>query len=385
MAELATPEIVDVASLRSLLEDLAPPVVTITFPTTRAAVRPEENATKLKSARRQALGELERSGLRGEDAEAHLEPLKELLADADLWLHQLDGLVLHVAANGVRLHRTPHPVDERVIAGDAPLITPLLPGLTVAGRFAVLAISQDHVRLLDATQTTVESIDLAAHGVPTTVADLPGDDEPPELQLRAAGRGGDPAVFHGHERPDFDRLRTERLFRAVDVALPKLLAATAPVVLAGVEENVARYRALSGLARIVDGAVTGDPERRRDAELRDAAWPHVVDVLRSPVDAALEAYHAQVGTGLATADLAEIVQAGLASRIATLLVADGARAFGAVDDVGTVTPREGEPEPGDVDLVDVAARLALSRGGEALSVAASTLPEGDRAAALLRF
>ncbi|MFO8075187.1 MAG: hypothetical protein R6T85_03610 [Egibacteraceae bacterium] len=386
MAEVITPEIVDTTSLRSLLEDLTAPVLTIAFPTTRAAVRPEENATKLKSARRAAVKELERAGLDGEEVEAHLEPLAGLLADTELWLHQLDGLVLHVAAGGaVRLHRTPHAVEERVVAGQAPLITPLLAGLAEAGRFAVLAISQDHVRLLDATQTTVEAIDLAARGVPTSVADLPGDDEPAELQHHTAGRGGDPAVFHGHERPDFDRLRTDRLFRAVDAALPSLLPPTAPLVLAGVEENVAHYRAVSDWPRIVDGAVTGDPEHRRDAELRDAAWLHVVDVLRSPVDATLEAYRAQVGTGLATSDLGEILKAGLASRIGTLLVADGARAFGTLDELGSVALRHGPPEPGDLDLVDAAARLTISRGGQALGVPASDLPAGDEVVALLRF
>lgn len=389
MAEAAGAKIVDAALLRTLAADTDELVVTIAFPTRRAAVQAEENATRLKSARKQAGAELAAQGVGAEDAAALLAPLQSLLGDHELWLHQLDGVVIVLTQGQARVLRLPYPVPERVVVGKAALLSPLLPSLTDARPFAVLAVSRDHIRLLLATRTTVEELDLG--DVPTSVADLPGEpatEEPAALQLRSVG-SGDAAIFHGHERPDFDRLRVEALFRRVDAGVAPLLDRRLPVVLAGVGENTALYRSVSRLTGIVEGTVTGDPAPRRSAQLRDAAWPVVVTALRAPAEAALGALGARQGTGMAVEDLVEVVTAARAGRVATLLVGldDPARGpairWGppTVDDPAQVTA--GPPQPGEVDLVDAALRATLLHGGEAYSVPAGDL--SGVAAALLRY
>ena len=384
MTDIAAPEHIDAEVLRRLAhrDGLT---ATVAFPTVRAAVSTEQNATKLKNALREVDGQLAALGYGQEDIEARLAKPRALLGDHDFWMHQLDGLVLHLGPDEVAVWRTPFDVPERVVVQGAPLLTPLLPALAEAGEFSILAISRDHVRLLRAAAMGFDRVDLAAHGVPTSAAELPGDDEPPELQQRAGGRGGDPSIFHGHEDSDHARIIAERLFRAVDEGVYHLVLRGAPVVLAGVEENVAHYRKITQLPGVLDDAVLGAPEERPDAELHEAAREHVIPHLRAPVDAALERLRERLGTGLATTDLTDLLRAAATGRVEAVLVARGAQAWGALDEYGESTVRSDGPEPGDEDLVDAAVRVSLRHGGRAYTVDADDMPDAAPAAGIFRF
>ncbi len=384
MTDIAAPEHIDVEVLRQLAQ-LDGPTATIAFPTVRAAYSSEQNATKLKNALREVDEHFTALGYTEDEIEARVSSARKLLGDHDFWMHQLDGLVLHLGPHQDAVWRTPFSVPERVAVQDAPLLTPLLPALAESGEFSILAISRDHVRLLRAASTGFERVDLAAHDVPTSTSELPGDDEPPELQQRAGGAGGDPSIFHGHENSDHDRIIAERLFRTVDDRVHHLLVGGAPVVLAGVEENVAHYRHITQLPGVLDEAVIGAPEHRPDQDLHAAARQLVIPHLRAPVDEALERLRERLGTGLATTDLTELLRAVTTGRVDTVLVARGAVVWGTVDAYGEATMRTDDPQPGDEDLIDAAVRFGLRRGGRALVVDPDDMPDGAAAAGVFRF
>lgn len=379
--ETLGPDDLDQRALRDLLERAAAPVVTIAHPADRAAVDPAANDTPLKNALRDARDALT---ARGEDAEALLAPVERLLRHGRP--HVLDGEVLYLWPGGARRHRVAHPVADRVEVGDAPLLTPLLPAVTMSGQFAVLGLERQGIRLLRATRATVAEIDLAAHGVPTGEKEVAGGDEPPEVNLRAGGRGGDPAIFHGHSDDRRDDVVVDRLFREVASGVRSLLGDGVPVVLAGVERHQAHVRRLDSGLRVAEGGVDGSPTARTPTELRDAAWPHAAAVLHQPIDDALDRFGEEAAVGRASTDLAEVVRFAGLGRVGTLIVAEGASAWGRADEAGVHELRAGDArEADDIDLVDLAVRLVLQHGGETYAVDPAELPEASPVAARLRF
>lgn len=380
--ETLGPDDLDLPALDDLLERAEPPVVTLVHRAERAAVDPAANDTPLKNALREAREALE--GHADVDAEALLAPVERLLRHGRE--HVLDGEVLYLWPGGARRYRLVYPVTDRVEVAAEPLITPLLPGVTMSGSFVVLGLSRDAVRLLRATRTTVAEIDLAAYDVPTRVEDVEGADEAPEVNLRAGGRGGDPAIFHGHTDERREEVGVDRLFRALVEGVRGLLGDDTPVVLAGVEEHRVRFRRLADRLRVVEGGVDGNPADRTVTELRDAAWPHAAEILHAPIDEALARFGDEAAAGRASTDLAEVVRSAGLGRVATLLVAEGASAWGRADEGGVHELRAAdEREPGDTDLVDLAARLTLRHGGAAFAVEATELPGESPVTARFRF
>ncbi|QBI18750.1 hypothetical protein ER308_03755 [Egibacter rhizosphaerae] len=371
------------AALRELVEQAHGPVVTIAHRADRAAVDAATNDTPLKNGLREAREALEARG--DEDTDGLLASIEKLLRDGRQGV--LDGEVLHVWPSGARRHRTAFEVEGRVEVGDAPLVTPLLPGMTMAGAFAVLGLSQGSVRLLRATKTTVAEVDLEAHGIPTEVEGVMTDAERPEVSAHEGGRAGDPAVFHGHFDERFEEVITERLFRQVDQGVRRLIGDRTPVVLAGIDKHRAHFQRISGSLTVLDEGVGGDPGDRRPDEFRDAAWPIAAAALRAPVDRALASFGDEAAVGRASADLAEVVRAAHTGRVATLLVGEGLRAWGVADGVGVDALRTGDDDrqPGDEDLVDRAARWTLLNGGEAYAIEPDELPGTPPLAALFRF
>lgn len=391
MADLLTrsaPGQLDKAELRALLERAGAPVVTLAHPTERANVEPEENAVRLKRHRQVVHDKLSRLGRDPRDIDAWLRPVDDLLRDDEFWTHQLDGLVVYLWPDGQAIYRVPFAIDDHAEIDERPHLQPLLPALATEGHFYVLALSQQHVRLLRCTRTEVERIDLEPYDVPPDV-DSAMTHEDPEATMwdhHVGPRGMRGKISHGHGGAEFDERQVEKFLRGVRNGVDQALENTrAPVVLAGVEQLLASFRSMTRITTLVEGEVRGNPEEARDDQLRADAWAHVEPVLRAPVDQAVERVRAQLGSGLALSNLPEVLQAGTMARIHTLLVRRGARRWGTFDlGKGTVDERD-EPGEGDTDLVERAISLALEHDGDVFRLDNTDMPVDADVAALCRW
>lgn len=384
-----TIELLDRNDLRELLQEAQPPVVTVALPTERAVAEPEHNALRAKQQRKLAADALAGAGVGEDDREAILADLDALLADAEYWAHQLDGLV-HIAWHGgSRTYRLPYRVDERADVDQRAHLQPLLPALELGGAFHVLALSQGQVRLLRCTRSAVERVDLAEAGIPASLEEAVAADDadPPHLDHRAASAGGDRQVFHGHGGSEHESKQIEKFLRAVVRGVDRTLAGTTtPLVLAAVDELAAGFRARTRLSTLAGPFVAGSPDQRRDEELRDAAWPIVEEVLRAPVHRAVEQHRAKQGTGLALSALPEVLMAASMGRVATLLVRRGAQRWGQfVPGEGVAAERDAPAEAHDEDLVALAVATTLLHGGDAFYLDPGEMPADAPLAAVCRF
>ena len=164
-----------------------------------------------------------------------------------------------------------------------------------------------------------------------------------------SGRGGS-LIRHGSGAQNEDRKRRlARFLRLVDDRVLAYLAhAQAPLVIAGTAPVVAIYEQVSRHPNLVPAPI-GSPEELTPAELHQKV-DEVIDAAQADVNSRAVAQFAQrAGTGLASGDLGELLDAAATARIATLLIASTSPVWGSVRDPGRVLPQWQE---GSEDLVN---------------------------------
>ncbi|MFP3941695.1 MAG: hypothetical protein ACLF0P_15460 [Thermoanaerobaculia bacterium] len=377
------------AELEALMAHREGLCVSIYAPMVKAGPETQQNPIRFKNLVRQAQEGLEERGWSAKDAERFLQPAAELLYDSPFWQHQQDGLAVFLAEGFFRHHLVPYTVHELTVIEDRFHLKPLLPLLSGDGRFYVLALSQKHVRLLEATRHSVRELDLG--DLPTSLDDALGYEvEESHLQYHTGTRtaqGNRSPVYHGQGGGEDDaKPEILKFFNMLDDGVGSLVAdRQAPLVLAGVEFLFPIYREAADYPHLVEGGVPGNPDELGDDELRDRAWPLVEPLFRRSQEDAEARFRELLGTGQASAQLEEVVTAAYDGRVESLFVALGTRRWGRFDPENRqVILAEGNG-PGTEDLVDAAAIQSVLKGGAVFAVEPDQVPEGGPVAAVFRY
>jgi hypothetical protein len=374
--------------LRDLVEGASPHCVSLFLPTGRAGPAAREGGIRLKNLLRQAEERLVALGMRAPEAQELLTPAWNLVGDSLFWSYQSDGLAIFVAPSELRKWRLPLRFEELVAVAGRFHVKPLLPLFTGDGRFEVLALSQNQVRLLLGTRHSVTEIPVEE--VPTALADIMRADlVQKHLQFRtaaASGPGKQAVAYHGHGGADAGRKDDIlRFFRRLDDGLKAYLTSEpVPLVLAGVDYLLPLYREASSYAHLVDEGVTGSPDRLSSEQLHAQAWALVEPHFRRAQEKAADRFAERLGTGLASSQLPEVLRAVREGRVEDLFVAVGVQRWGRITSTGGVEIHE-SAQPGDQDLLDLIAVETLLRKGTVYAVSPDRVPGGDCLAAVFRY
>lgn len=338
------------------------PCVSVLMPTHRHGPETLQGPVRLRNLLDQAARDLTAVGTPAGDAADLLAPVRALLDDAAFWQHQGDGLALFAAPGWYSRFRLPMTLVEEVTVGSSFRVAPLIPLLSGDGFFFVLALSQNSVRLFDASRHRIGELDRGP--IPGSMAEALAHEDP-ERQLQVRSGGGGTAQFHGHGAGDeVDKAAIERYLRAVDRGLSERIGSIRqPLVLASVGYYLPILQSVSRYPSIVDAVVEGNPEHRSPEELHAAAWPLVEERLAQEIGKDLDRYGAAAGTGTAATATDEVADAARDGRVDTLFVVSGA--------------------PAD-ERVDRAVLDTLARGGRIVGVA-EPLDADTPTAALLRY
>lgn len=389
MVDVALSDVISSDELRSLLEHDSRPVVSIYHPTVRVAVEPEENSLHLKDLLPEALTGLQATGMRSSEARALLDPVRALLADRDFWLHQLEGLAIFRAPELLRFHRLTTTTREVVVVGPEPHIKLLLPTLFPTNRFFVLALSQNHIRLLDCNRHAAHEIDLSVLEFPRSLQQALVYDDLQKAELQHHPSGGSQErrhAFHGHgDSGDEHKDQILRYFDAVDDGLwPLLRAQTAPLILAGVEYLHPIYREVTRYRHVAERGIFGNPDRMRNDELHRSALTIVEADVRASLDQLRDRFETAAAKGLASSDLGEVVRSAHEGRVDTVITRGDVERWGVFSPASGTIERRESPGPDTVDLLDAACRTTLTKGGHAYVLDAEEVPAGD-VAAIFRY
>ena len=378
--------------LWSLMEVADEACVSIYLPTHSAGDQIQQDPIRLKNLLRIAEEKLTESGMRSTAAKDLLEPARVLLDDDGFWRHGTQELAIFVAPGFFRYYRLPVEFKELVVVTGRFHIKPLLSLLLDDGSFYILALSQKRVRLLRGTRHSVEELDIGE--LAAGLDEVLGYDEPERrLQMhsgREGRRGRQAAIFHGHGDEGIDDTKDNlfRYFRRIDKGLRERFPHDGmPWVLAGVDYLLPIYREASDNHQILTEGVEGNPDKVSARQLHDAAWESIGPLFRRAQEEAEAKYRERAGTGLASSELDEVVPAAYHGRMESLFVALGVQRWGRFDADSNVVEEHAEPEPGDRDLLDLAALRTLMNGGSVFAVDPDGVPadNGSPAAAVFRY
>lgn len=180
--------------LRTLSEPELGVAVSIYMPTHEAGPETRENHIRFKNRLQEAGAFLKELGYEGGNLDSLLGSAQALVDD-DFWQHQRKVLAMFISIEETFQYRLPFALEELTVVSDRFHLKPLMPLLIDDERFFILAVNQNNVRLLEATQHSVSEVSL--QGVPTSMAEALSQDDDPEPTLRAyaaagaRGSGGD--------------------------------------------------------------------------------------------------------------------------------------------------------------------------------------------------
>jgi Bacterial archaeo-eukaryotic release factor family 7 len=375
--------------LNRLIEPPPGPSVSLYLPTHRLGPEIQQDPIRLKNLLREAERRLLDSGLRSPEAAELLRPAWRLQSDGLFWRHQREGLAIFLSTEIAVHYRLPLGFEELVVVADRFHVKPLLSLLSGDGRFYVLALSQNEARLLEGSRYSVSEVELDE--LPAGLKEALGS-EAPERQLqfhtRAPGSaGGRAAMFHGHgPGGEESKERLLRYFRSLDAALTQHLRdERSPLVLAGVEYYFPIYREANSYPHLVEGGVAGNPEAESIDNLHERAFSLVAPLFERERHQAAARYRELAGTGRTSNRVIETVPAAIDGRVDVLFVAVGVQAWGNRDEASGQILRHDTPEPGDFDLLDLAAVRTLVQGGSVYALAPEDMPDESPLAAILRY
>ena len=351
------------ADLNSLLDQRATPCVSVYMSTRRGGA--EGDLVRWKDALHDAERRLTVCGVRSSDARDMLAGARDLLGNPQFWKGSSDGLSMLLADGSMRTYRLPLELPNQVAVGPRFHIKPLVRWVDGDGRFHVLAISQNHVRVLSGT----------AHNVlPVAVPHLPANrdearaehdrDEVLNYHTAHTGAGrGMIATFHG-QGVGIDDEKTELLhyFQKVDHALTAALGPdTAPLILATVDYLAQIYRKANKYPHLIEEYIKGNPDHLSEQDLHAKAWPLVAPRFRERTERAIAQYQQLDGTGRTVHDLAPVLSAARRGELETLFVIGNRDVWGRFDPETCLVEEHASPRPDSEDLVNLALVFALGR------------------------
>jgi hypothetical protein len=220
--------------------------------------------------------------------------------------------------------------------------------------------------------------------------------EDPEMRLQHATgtestlHQGVTAVFHGHgvASQDDPKEKVLRYFQRVDEGISDLLGDDdAPLVLVGDDFLLPLYREANSYPPLTEDGVGVQPEQLSAGELHQRAWSIVHPLFEQAQERARDVYRHLEGTesDRASNDVEEIVRAAYLGRVEGLFVAADAQRWGTFDPETGEATRHEEQEPGDRDLLSLAAAHTMLNEGWLFVVDREEVPNGGTAAAILRY
>jgi hypothetical protein len=342
--------------------------ISIYMPTTKAGQDTRQNSIRLRNLLRAAENACMQSGGRRSEVNRMLAPAWALLDNSEFWQHLEAGLALFAGRDFFRVFRLPIAFRELVVAAGRLHVKPLLEMFTRESNFYVLALSLHRVRLLACSEHSVTEV--AIPGVPGVFEDfMQFVEEQKQIQFHTGTPpwpGGRPAMFHasGSESDSAHKKNVQDYLRLIEQSADRVLANRHwPLVLAGADFIRASFREMSRYRNIAEEGIAGNVDRLSDNELRDRAWqiarPHLARIERD----AIRAFRSGNGAAMAANELPEIVRAAHAGQVGILFVSLADERWGRYDSRTGQIIRHDQRQPGDVDLLDLAAAQTLLHHG----------------------
>ena len=295
------------------------------------------------------------------------------------------AIVLFRSAELFRVGYLQESVPARAEIGPQFLVRPLLPHLEKGSAFYLLALSQNDVRLLRCTLTGSEEVPLTRA---STSFDAYMDSAKPDhssahgAATGGSGHGGKMVTGTTNTQREGKNEYLHHFFKQVNDALVEVLREKSePLVLVGVEYELAIYRTVNSYPQLLELGVHGAPNGLKSGEMHARALEAINQNYEAKVDGILAEYDHKAGGG-ASNRLKDVVTAAHDGRITTLVISDSSSAQGNFDVATNEAHGGGDSK---TDLVNEAAVQTILHGGTVYVAPNAKMPHGAPAAAIFRY
>jgi Bacterial archaeo-eukaryotic release factor family 3 len=263
---------------------------------------PAELTTRLKNMVRGAQRKLADRGAGSDTSASLLEPVKGVAAvieNKGIWANTL---VLLRSPEVFTYYMFYEHWKESLTVVDRFQIRPLLSALTREQRFHLLCLSQRRIRLFHGTQRSIEEAVL--EGAAPQDMRLWMNTRTPDHVLDNRSSAGPSAgsmkgvMFGTSNDRDWEDEYFSHFFKEVDRGVNAILRNdTAPLVLVGVENEVAIYRHVNTYPRLLEKTVHGSPDSLAPKVLHTRAREIVTHTFSEPLQKALAEFQKQRDKG----------------------------------------------------------------------------------------
>jgi hypothetical protein len=355
------------AELKSLQSHRDYPSVSVLAPTHRTAPRNKQDPIKVKNLVRKAIDRLHKEFKKRDVADV-VKNLQNLVKTVT-WAHTLDGLALFANKTKSLAVYLPFRVKPRAMVDETFATRDLVYALNRAVPYRVLLLGHT-ARLYDAWTTVLEE----------------RRDKPFPMEHRGPGGAAKLPGGEGINRSAVRDDAMRQFFKAADDALAAVHKADPrPLVVIGVERNLAFFKEVTAHAANIAGMLAGNHDRTEASALGKLVWPVFDQAATLGRTDALVELDAAVSANRHASGIDQVWRAAAGGKVKTLLVE---KDFKYPADVGPegdrLLPYTGKGAAAIDDAVDEVIERVTETGGDVHFYAPGDLDTHQQIAAVLR-
>ena len=261
---------------------------------------------------------------------AYLKPIEALIAEVELWRNPSEGLAIFLDKKGLNYYTLPIPFITKTQVASTFYLTPLLPLYQDEEMYYLLELSQDYVKLYEASPYGLTDLQIKSLAPDTLEKAVGFDFKQKMLQFRSGQDAFSSGSFHGHgEGKDDDKKEISNFLRVIDKAVNKAIKNNkAPLVIASTNNVFNSYKKINTYPNLYTKNCKGDPEFKNKTKLHEASLklikPYFEEIKIQQLTQFQELYH----TPKVSYQLNEIIPAAISGKIDTLFVEKNTDEFG---------------------------------------------------------
>lgn len=364
--------------------------VSIFIPTQRAGkeVLEEKNKKHLHSEWTQIKKKLKENDVAESTIEEIGKPIQELLDNRDFWRHQSDGLAIFASSDYFKNFTIPVNFEAyHYISGEF-YVKPLVPAMNGDGKFNILALQLEDVKLYEASRYTITPVDIEDL-TPSRLEERVGYDyKEKALQFRTQGEGGDKTQFHGHGGSERDeKTEYKQFFRAVDQGIKDYLQKeNLPLVVYCQDYLFPIYQDANTYNHLYEKVVPGNPNDTDIVGIQQRALDVFEPHLDKKRDEKIEKYKELSSTENTTSAVSDIIPAVYQGKVDTLFIENRAEVWGNYNEDEMKVEFDEDRKDDSISLLNLAAKKTIEMGGKVYLVEHEFMPQKkSKMNALLRF
>lgn len=370
--------------LQELLAVSESPCLSLYMPTHRSHPENLQNPVRFKNL----IKELEASLLlkySNAETQSHLEPLIELTGEEGFWNHTSLGLAIFSASGFIKAINLTEAPEEMAIVADSFHTKPIQQQMQSTGRFNVLALSLNEVKLFEGNRHLLVEVELHP-AIDEETVDALGEELDQNI-LNGTTASGSFHFIQGSKKDESEG-EIEHYFREVSHSVYENYSKKTglPLLLAALPEHHHLFQKISKNSMLLEEGIKLNPTNLSSDKLAALAWEIIEPEFLRKQDELISRYHQAKANGLGSENIKEVASALVEGRVDTLIIeADRIIASRITNLLTGNVQNKDLNNPKVDDLLDDMSELAMKMGGQVTVLTPEQMPSETGVAAIFRY